>query len=218
MSTSSKQDDSEDEFESADEGESIPPSIVKSTTPPPSHLIAPPINENQVQITSPPPVTEGWGDWNIDDEIPTEKVLKTKNPILLQQDSTSSLSSSPSKTGGSLSQNGSDEDNQIDSSDEQRLQRKKLRKKQLESNTRISRPIERRDDESSSTLVTKHNVKDAHHVLDRLAAQSPTRTVYVTIIFLFSIDKIIFSFSRIGIHNGVISDHFYRQRNKVFQH
>ena len=77
---------------------------------------------------------------------------------------------------------------------QQRLQRKKFRKKQLESNlnkeenkinTRISRPIERRDEESSSTIVTKHDVKDAHYVLDRLAAQSPTRTVYLIIYFLF---------------------------------
>ena len=150
MSISFKQDDSEDEFESADEGESIPPLIVKSITPPPSHLITPPTNENQMQIISPPPVTDGWGDWNIDDESAIEKVIKTTNPILLQQDSTSSLSSSPSKTGGSLSQNESDEDDQIDSTDQQRLQRKKFRKKQLESNlikdenksnTRISRQL-----------------------------------------------------------------------------
>jgi hypothetical protein len=186
MSTDSKLNESEDEFESADEGESIEETpIVKSITPPPS---------NQPQITSLPPVTDSWGDWNVDDELPLEKSVKTTNPTLFQQDSTSSLSSSPSKTGGSLSQNGSDEDDQNESSDQQRLQRKKVRKKQLESNfikeenkinTRISRPIERRDDSSSSTIVTKHNVKDAHHVLDRLAAQSPTRTVYISC-FIFN--------------------------------
>ncbi len=172
MSTAPKQDESDDEFESADEGDSIPTPIVKSVTPPPP-----------VKTESLPPVNEGWGNWNIDDE----PALETPVATILQQDSASSLSSSPSKTGGSLSQNGSDEDDQIDSSEQQRLQRKKFRKKQLETNqikeenkinTRISRPIERRDEESSSTIVTKHNVKDAHYVLDRLAAQSPTRTVY----------------------------------------
>jgi hypothetical protein len=188
MSTASKLDDSEDEFESADEGESTQPPIVKSIISPPLHSDTSSISESQPQIISSPPVTDGWGDWNIDDELALEKSIKTTNPILFQQDSTSSLSSSPSKTGGSLSQNGSDDDDQNESSEQQRLQRKKFRKKQLESNliqeenkinTRISRPIERRDEESSSTIVTKHNVKDAHHVLDRLAAQSPTRTVYL---------------------------------------
>ena len=163
MSSISQQDGSEDEFESADEGESIPTPVVKSQIKP-----------------VPPAVNDGWGDWNIDGEQP---VIEAVNRILSQHDSASSLSSSPSKTGGSLSQNGSDEDDQNESSDQQRLQRKKFRKKPIETNlinTRISRPVERRDEESSSssaTIVTKHNVKDAHHVLDRLAAQSPTRTV-----------------------------------------
>jgi hypothetical protein len=194
MSTVSTENDSEDEFESADEGESIQTPIVKSITPFLPHAIPSPISENQAQITSPRPVADGWGDWHMDDELPLEKAIKTINPTLFQQDSTSSLSSSPSKTGGSLSQNGSDEDDQNDSSEQQRLQRKKFRKKQLESNlikeenkinTRISRPVERRDEELSSTIITKHNVKDAHDVLDRLSAQSPTRTVYLTNIFLF---------------------------------
>lgn len=172
MSTATKLDDSEDEFESADEGESTQ----KSNTPPPT------TSENQSEIPSLPPVTDGWGDWNIDVELPTEKSLQTRNAVLLQQDSTSSLSSSPSKTGGSLSQNESDEDDQNESSEQQRLQRKKFRKKQLESNlikeeNKINTRISRRDEESLSTIVTKHKVKDAHHVLDRLAAQSPTRTV-----------------------------------------
>ncbi len=189
MSSVSTQDDSEDEFESADEGESIQIPVVKPITPPPIQPLPSLINEDKPQTTSSPPVNDGWGDWNIDDEPALNKPIETINQILLHQDSASasSLSSSPSKTGGSLSQNGSDEDDQNESSEQQRLQRKKFRKKQIESNllkdeskvnTRISRPIERRDEESSSTMVTKHNVKDAHHVLDRLAAQSPTRTVY----------------------------------------
>jgi hypothetical protein len=194
MSTVFKQDDSDDEFESADEGESIQISIIKSS---PSHSIPSPINENQAEIISPPPITDGWGNWNIDDEPAIEKSLEITNPILVKQDSASSLSSSPSKTGGSLSRNGSDEDDQNESSEQEEIQRKKIRKKQFEANllteenkinTRISRPIERRDEESSSTIVTKHNVKDAHYVLDRLAAQSPTRTVYLTKIFFFSVD------------------------------
>ncbi|CAF3568145.1 unnamed protein product [Rotaria sordida] len=181
MSTTVIQDDSEDEFESADEGESISMPIAKSNHPNTSS-----INENSLQKPSLPPVNDGWDDWNINDELPIEKSIKPTDTTLLQQDSTSSLSSSPSKTGGSLSQNESDEDEQTESSDQQRLQKKKFRKKPLESNfikdeytkinTRISRPIERRDEESSSTTITKHNVKDAHYVLDRLAVQSPTRT------------------------------------------
>ncbi|UJR30500.1 hypothetical protein I4U23_018032 [Adineta vaga] len=212
MSTSSsKQDVSDDEFESADEGEPTTPPITKTSTPPPTSPLLPqpkPIltssNDNKVQSTpspSPPPpppappapapapapVTDGWGDWNIDDEQPVETSVKTNNPS--QQDSTSSRSSTPSNAGGSLSQIGSDEDDQSESSNQQRLQKKKYRKKLLESNLnkeepkiniRVSRPTERRDDESllSSSIGTtnKHDAKDAHRVLDRLAAQSPTRT------------------------------------------
>ena len=179
MSSISQQNDSEDEFESADEGESIPTPVVKSITPPP-------INEIKPQTKPVPPlVNDGWGDWNIDDEpIIIDKSIEAVNRILSQHDSASSLSSSPSKTGGSLSQNGSDEDDQNESTDQQRLQRKKFRKKTIETNlvkdeNKINTRISRRDEESSTTatIVTKHNVKDAHHVLDRLAAQSPTRTV-----------------------------------------
>ncbi|CAF2401092.1 unnamed protein product [Rotaria sp. Silwood2] len=187
MSTATIQDDSEDEFESADEGESVPIPVVKSNVPlPPSDPLISSINKSSPQKTFLPPVTDGWDDWNINDDLSTEKSIKPTKTGLLQQDSTSSLSSSPSKTGGSLSQNGSDEDEQAESSDQQRLQKKKFRKKPLESNlikdeytktyTRISRPVERRDEESSSSTTTKHNVKDAHYVLDRLSAQSPTRT------------------------------------------
>lgn len=160
MSTTSKQNDSDDEFESADEGEST-----NDKTP------------------LPRPVTDGWGDWNIDDEPTIEKPIKSLNHDFIQQDSASSLSSSPSKTGGSLSQNGSDDDDRNDSSSEQQtLQRKKqLRKKPVDTNPskedlKVNTRISRRDDESSSATIAKHNVKDAHHVLDRLAAQSPTRT------------------------------------------
>jgi hypothetical protein len=233
MSTSSpQQDNSDDEFESADEGEPLSPPITKPPTPPPpSDPIPSTLIENQVQSISPPPaVTDGWGDWNIDDDPPIETPIKVSNPS--QQDSTSSRSSSPSKTGGSLSQIGSDEDDQSESSNQERLQRKKYRKKQIESNlnkdenkinTRISRPTERRDEEtlssSSSSTTTKHDVKDAHNVLDRLAAQSPTRTVYLIIIFFIQQNKILFSFfSQLGIIHGVILDHFYQQLNKVYQH
>jgi hypothetical protein len=194
MSTSSpKQDDSDDEFESADEGEPISPSITKpptpppSPSPPPSDPILPPLIENQVQSTPlPPAVSDGWGDWNIDDEQLIETPIKISNPS--QQDSTSSRSSSPSKTGGSLSQIGSDEDDQSESSNQQPLQRKKNRKSILNKednkiNKRISRSTERRDEETSSTI--KHDAKDAHHLLDRLAAQSPTQTVdFITIFFI----------------------------------
>lgn len=159
----SKQNDSEDEFESADEGEST--------------------NEKSSHSR---PVTDGWDSWNLDDEPAIDKKpVKSVNRDLIQQDSTSSLSSSASKTGESLSHNGSDDDDRNDSSSEQqKLQRKKqLRKKPFESNqskeeVKVNTRISRRDDESSSTTIAaKHNVKDAHHVLDRLSAQSPTRTV-----------------------------------------
>jgi hypothetical protein len=231
MSMSShKQDDSDDEFESADEGEPTTPPIIKSPTPPPppppSDPTPSPINEHQVQSISLPPVTDGWGDWNIDDEPLIEKSIQILNPP--QQDSASSLSSSPSKTGGSLSQADSDnddDDDQIDLTNQQRLQRKKYRKKQAElnlnneeskPNTRLSRPIERRDEETVTT--TKHDVKDAHHVLDRLAAQSPTRTVYLLNNFINQYNYFLFFFSQLGIRHGVILDHYYLQQNKVFQH
>ncbi|CAF3309223.1 unnamed protein product [Rotaria socialis] len=183
MSTVPMQENSDDEFESADEGESIP--IVKSDAQPATDPIELSMNENSISSPSLPPVTDGWDDWNVHDELASEKSKNPAHAILLQQDSASSLSSSPSKTGGSLSRFGSDEDDQGESSDQQRLQKKKFRRKQLDSNvnkdenkihTRNSRPIERRDEESSPTILKKHNVKDAHYVLDRLAAQSPTRT------------------------------------------
>jgi len=221
---SSKKDDTDDEFESADEGELISPPIGKPPTPPPLSDPNPPtLIKNQVQsISSPPAVTDGWGDWNIDDDQPIETPIKLSNPS--QQDSTSSRSSSPSKTGGSLSQIGSDEDDQSELLNQQRLQRKKYRKKEENKiNTRISRPTERRDEESSSTTTTaattKHDVKDAHHVLDRLAAQSPTQTVNLIIIFfLFNKKNIIIFSSQPGIIHGAILDHFYQQLNKVLQH
>ncbi len=208
MSKSSpQQDNSDDEFESADEGEPLSPPITKPPTPPPpSDPIPSTLIENQVQSISPPPaVTDGWGDWNIDDDPPIETPIKVSNPS--QQDSISSRSSSPSKTGGSLSQIGSDEDDQSESSNQERLQRKKYRKKQIESNlnkdenkinTRLSRPTERRDEEtllsSSSSTTTKHDVKDAHNVLDRLAAQSPTRRVDLIIIFFIQQNKMFLFF------------------------
>lgn len=246
MSTSSsKQDISDDEFESADEGEPTSPSIIKPPTPPPSdplpiikpvtpppppiikpatpspaptvksptpppppiiksptppppppsiiklptpspspppspsHTVPSTLIENQVQSVSlPPAVNDGWGDWNIDDDQPIETSIKFSNT--LQQDSVSSRSSSPSKTGGSLSQIGSDEDDQCEFSDQQRLQRKKYRKKEeTKINTQISRPTGNLDEEtaSSSSTTTKHDVKDAHHVLDRLAAEAQTQAV-----------------------------------------
>ncbi|CAF0978620.1 unnamed protein product [Adineta steineri] len=231
MSTSSsKQDVSDDEFESADEGEPTspivtkpptpppPPTIIKPLTPPPPPIITkpptpppppvitksptppppspsppPPSNpilstniDNQVQSKSiSSPVTDGWGDWNIDDDEQPIEISKPSQP-----DSISSRSSSPSKTGGSLSQIGSDEDDQSELANQQRLQRKKYRKKQMESNLNkeenkitthaIPRPNERQDEEISSiptttTTTNKHNAKDAYHVLDRLADQPQTR-------------------------------------------
>jgi hypothetical protein len=204
MSTSSpKQDISDDEFESADEGEPISPSITKPPTPPPpSDSIQPSLNEIQVQLISPPSaVTDGWGDWNIDDEPAIETSIKPCNPS--QQDSISSRSSSPSKTGGSLSQIGSDEDDQSESSNQQRLQRKKYRKKPVESNVneeenklniRTSRPTDQRNEETSSSITTtsKHDAKDAHHLLDQLAAQSHTQTVDLTNIFFNENELILF--------------------------
>ncbi|CAF2962770.1 unnamed protein product [Rotaria sp. Silwood2] len=189
MSSSTREDDSNDEFESADEGEPISPPIMKPPTPPlSSDPILSSTNENPDQsISHKSPVTDGWDDWNIDDEQPNETPIKTSKP--LQQDSISSGSSSPSKTGDSLSQIGSDEDDQSQSSIQQYIQRKKYRKKQNDlnlnlnkednkQNTQLSHSIQRHDEETSSstTTTTKHDVKDAHQILDQLAAQSPKHT------------------------------------------
>ncbi|CAF2634930.1 unnamed protein product [Rotaria sp. Silwood2] len=189
MSSSTREDDSNDEFESADEGEPISPPITKPPTPPlSSDPILSSTNENPDQsISHKSPVTDGWDDWNIDDEQPNETPIKTSKP--LQQDSISSGSSSPSKTGDSLSQIGSDEDDQSQSSIQQYIQRKKYRKKQNDlnlnlnkednkQNTQLSHSIQRHDEETSSstTTTTKHDVKDAHQILDQLAAQSPKHT------------------------------------------
>lgn len=198
------QDDSDDEFESADEGEPTSPVIIKpptspapapAPTPPPPP--APPLSDPIVSIVVetpaqpiPPPaaVNDGWGDWNIDDDQITETAIKT--PHSPPPDSISSRSSTPSKTSGSLSQVGSDEDDPQDPSNQQYSQRKKYRKKPIETsldkkdnenNPRASRPTERHSEEKLFTVAaaatTKHDAKDAHHVLDRLAAQSPTRAV-----------------------------------------
>ena len=200
MSTTvSHHDDSEDEFESADEGEPASPAITKPPTPPPpavpapsppSDPVAPIIVETSVQSTSlPAAVTDGWGDWNIDDDPITETAIKISNAP--HPDSISSRSSTPSKTSGSLSHVGSDEDDACDPSNQQRFQRKKYRKKPIETildkeddeiNPRASRSTERHSEEklsttATTTAATKHDAKDAHHVLDRLAAQSPTRAV-----------------------------------------
>lgn len=156
MSSSTKpREISDDEFESADEGETIPTS--KSSA-----------------------VTDGWDDWGTTDET-----TNLSRPKLTQQESLSSISSSSlSKTEGT-SQLGSDEDESTDSYDQHILQRKKLRKKSQEThlnkdetktNTRASRPVERYGDESINS-TKKHHVNETHHLLDRLAAQSPTRTV-----------------------------------------
>lgn len=191
MSSAAKQDDSDDEFESADEGESIPTSEVKPATPPPI------IENPQPTIPVPPAINDAWDNWNVDDEPLFDKSIEKTKQTLSQQNSTSSLSSSPSKTGGSLSHNGSDEDDPNEFSEQQRLQRKKLRKKATDSNllqdeNKINARISRRDDDSSSTTITKHHVKDAHHVLDRLAAQSPTRTVCAIVSLRKSKESIFF--------------------------
>ncbi|CAF1311474.1 unnamed protein product [Adineta steineri] len=133
MSISSKQNDGEDQFESADEDESTLTSIIKSITPSRSNKIITSINQNQIQIASHSPVTDKWNDWNIDNDISLDKKIQTTTSTILEKDD-------------SLFENN-----------------------QIELNSRISRY----DDELlSSTIVTKHNVKDAHFVLDRLAAQS----------------------------------------------
>ena len=213
MATTYQHDVSDDEFESADEGESTPsPTIIprKTPSPVPDPILSLPENpvrpavpdrplppptppspskDKPVESVTLPAVSDGWGDWNIDDEQ-LITVQPGKPSGLRPQDSASSLSSSPSKTGDdSGSQTASDEEDQVESSSQQRSQRKKFRKKPLESplakddsrvSTRASRPTERRDEEATATVVTtatKHDVKDAHHVLDRLAAQSPTRAV-----------------------------------------
>ena len=209
MSTSYQQEDSdEDAFESADEGELTISSIVDS---PVNHSSISPVPEpvpspstNPVTVSSPSnadleldsskPVLDGWDDWNIDDEqIVEQPIIVTREmPI----DSASSLSSSPSKTGDSISQIASDEDEQLQTASQQRLQKKKLRKKSSETannkeetktSTRPSRTVERRDAETTST--TKHSVQDAHHVLDRLSAQSPTRTVRNEEFYILSVYK-----------------------------
>lgn len=191
MSSAAKQDDSDDEFESADEGESIPTSEVKPATPPPL------IENPQPTIPVPPAINDAWDNWNVDDEPLFDKSIEKTKQTLSQQNSTSSLSSSPSKTGGSLSHNGSDEDDPNEFSEQQRLQRKKLRKKATDSNllqdeNKINARISRRDEGSSSITITKHHVKDAHHVLDRLAAQSPTRTVCAIVSLRKSKESIFF--------------------------
>ena len=194
MSTSAKQREiSDDEFESADEGETT--STSKSTA-----------------------VTDGWDDWGTTDET-----TNSSRPKLTQQESLSSMSSSSlSKTEGT-SQLGSDEDESTDSYDQHILQRKKLRKKSQEihlnkdetkTNTRVSRPVERHGEDSINS-TKKHHVNETHHLLDRLAAQSPTRTVKR---FEQRRSTFLFYFSRIGRRRGVISVHFYRQQNKAFQH
>ena len=141
---------SDDEFESADEGEDES-------------------NCNLVRDTVPQskPVTDGWDDWNVDDDGSNEK----------RRDSISSSSPSSSTKPRSDSQLGSDEGDPIDDLEQQRLQRKKLHKKMNETSTRMSRPLERRDEECSSKSPCHNEAKDAHQLLDRLAAQSPTRVV-----------------------------------------
>lgn len=213
MSSVAKQDESDDEFESADEGESIPTSEVKPATPP---LI---IENPPPTIPVPPAVNDGWDNWNVNNEPLFDKSIERTKQILSQQNSTSSLSSSPSKTGGSLSHIGSDEDDPTECSNHQQFQRKKLRKKTIDSNllpdeNKINARISRRDEDSSSTTITKHHVKDAHHVLDRLAAQSPTRTVCPTVSLSFQ-NHLLFPSSLIGINHGVILDRFYPQQSRV---
>lgn len=284
MSTATKEDDSNDEFESADEGEPVtpppsksqapsrspitkspillpettessnslpitkspsppaikksptppPPPITKSPTPPPittsstpprssspiikstSHSPSPPpldskpssADENQVRSRSESPViTDGWDDWNIDDEQPIETPIK--NIKSFKQDSISSHSSTPSKIEDSLSFVGSDEDDHDESSDQLRLSRKKCRKKPMELNlnqdtalsTKLSPSYERRHKELSlsasspptTTTENKHDVKDAHLILDQLSAQSPKSKVTLTTIF-YTIEIIIILF------------------------
>ena len=187
MSTSSREDRSSDEFESADEGEPTSLYVAKPSTPPltsPSDPTLPSMNENQVQsICQSQAVTDGWNDWNIDDEQPMETAIETSSKSLKY-----SVSSRP-KTGNNLSQAASGDDERSQSSDQQRLQRKKYRKKQTESNlhkeekilnTQTSHITERSNEKASAavtTTVNKHDIQDTHYILDQLAAQSPKQAV-----------------------------------------
>jgi hypothetical protein len=191
MSTLSRQCvESDDEFESADEGEPVPISMKKS-----SHSLTCDTMKSSIEIKSVPmglnqeAVTDGWDDWTPDDGSSTDKLTTTSPRIIVDKDSISSLSL-PSKT-GNTHRLGSDDDERNDPSEQQKLlQRKKHRKKPIESNlvkeenrcnTRISRPQERHDNDLLSLSNNKHYVKDTHHLLDRLAEQSPTRTVIAII-------------------------------------
>lgn len=166
---------SDDEFASADEGESSSAGNKKS-----AHI-------DSMKVSA---VTDGWDDWSaIDETTEAAELINPSHRTLVQQESISSVSSSSvSKTDGT-SPLGSDEDESTDSLDQQILQRKKLRKKPQEShsmkeetksNTRISRPTERPTENVSVASAKKHHVHETHHLLDRLAAQSPTRTVIIT--------------------------------------
>ncbi|CAF3175885.1 unnamed protein product [Rotaria socialis] len=142
-------------------------------------------SDNQVQSRPDSPiVTDGWDDWNIDDEQPIETSIKISKT--LNQDSISSHSSTPSKVGDNLSLVGSDEDDQSESFDQLHVQRKKYHKEQADLNlnkednklhTQVSTSNEQQHQETSSSIkATKkheHDVKDAHRILDQLAEQTP---------------------------------------------
>ena len=105
------------------------------------------------------PVNPSDDEFESADEGEPTSTTTTSHPTFLAQDSVSS------------SRLGSDEEESADLSEQQRGQRKKLRKKALESNARVSRPVERREDEREA------EERNTYHLLDRLAAQSPTRVV-----------------------------------------
>ncbi|CAM4797539.1 unnamed protein product [Rotaria magnacalcarata] len=163
--------------------------VAKPLTPPPALSPSDPkpslTSENQVQSRPDSPiVTDGWDDWNIDDEQPIETPIKISKT--LNQDSISSHSSTPSKVDDNLSLVGSDEDDQSESFDQLHLQRKKYHKKQVDLNlnkednklhTRISTSNEQQHQDTPSSIeATKkndHGVKDTHRILDELAEQTP---------------------------------------------
>jgi hypothetical protein len=181
-------------------------------------------HETNIETVSLLPVTDGWGDWNLDDD-PLVEPSNAVVDVPPQNYSSSSLSSSISKTGDSTSLMASDDD---DTPNQQRTQRKKYRKKQVdvsqhhrdetESRTTPSHSIAPIDETSRPTANMKHDVKNAHHVLDRLSAQSTTQTVRTMNETERKRESYHSTCSQVGRVHGVISARFYRQPSKVSLH
>lgn len=147
---------SDDEFESADEGDD-------------ELMLSSSSKSAKLQNKKTTAVTDGWDDWNMDDDDDND----SETLINDREQTKTSLS----KAQGDVRLS-SAEDDSADPSDQQRIQRKKFHKKVHETSTRSSRPVERRDEEAAPKS-THHgtDLKDTHQLFDRLAAQSPTRVV-----------------------------------------